>query len=260
MVGALAFDDGTVAASLIRWWRDAGVDTLVEDEPRDWLAAKAPLPASGERVVERCETGRGAESSPPMRSSRPLSPARSPEGEREALPSTLSALLDWMRDGADVPEARWGRRRVVATGNPRADLMILIDAPDDGELISGETGVLFDKMLAAIGRDRSSIWLAPFATVRPVGRVSQDAIRRLTAVARHHIALVAPKRLLIMGDTPSRALLASEVVPARGRVHAVELDGVTVETVATFHPRFLRERQTAKAQAWKDLQLVMEGL
>ena len=135
-----------------------------------------------------------------------------------------------------------------------------IDAPDAGELMGGETGALFDKMLAAIGRDRSSIWLAPFATIRPVGRVPQDALRRLTAIARHQISLVAPKRLLIMGDTPSRALLGTEVIPARGEFHSLNLGPPTVEAVATYHPRLLLERPACKAQAWKDLQLLMKGL
>ncbi|GAO38375.1 hypothetical protein SCH01S_14_00400, partial [Sphingomonas changbaiensis NBRC 104936] len=184
-----------------------------------------------------------------------------PGGERvEELPPTLPALLDWMRDSADVPEARWGKTRVLPAGDPRSDLMILIDAPEAGELMAGEIGALFDRMLAAIGRDRASIWLAPFATVRPVGRVPQDVLRRLTAVARHQIGLVAPKRLLIMGDAPSRALLGMEAIPARGKFHSLNLGAATVETVATVHPRLLQERPAFKAQAWKDLQLVMKGL
>jgi DNA polymerase len=149
---------------------------------------------------------------------------------------------------------------VLPAGDPQSDLMILIDAPDAGELMGGELGALFDKMLAAIGRDRGSIWLAPFATVRPVGRVPQRDFKRLADIARHHIGLVAPKRLLIMGDAPSRALLGTEVVSARGQTHSLNLDGVTVEAVATHHPRLLNDRQTAKAQAWKDLQLLMKGL
>jgi DNA polymerase len=169
-------------------------------------------------------------------------------------------LLDWLRDSPDVPEARWGRARVLPAGDPQSDLMILFDAPDAGELMGGETGALFDKMLAAIGRDRSSIWLAPFATIRPVGRVPQEALRRLTAIARHQIGLVAPKRLLIMGDTPSRALLGTEVIPARGEFHSLNLGAATVEAVATYHPRLLLERPACKAQAWKDLQLLMKGL
>lgn len=260
MVGVVAFHDRDAAASLIRWWRDAGVDTLVEDEARDWLSAKSPLPA-GERVAERSDAGRGAvaDSAPlPGRSAAVPLPCR--ERVEEALPPTLPALLDWLRDSPDVPEARWGRTRVLPAGDPQSELMILIDAPDAGELMSGETGALFDKMLTAIGRDRASIWLAPFATIRPVGRVPQDALRRLTAIARHQIALVAPKRLLVMGDTPSRALLGTEVIPARGKFHSLNLGAATVETVTTFHPRLLQERPAYKAQAWKDLQLLMKGL
>jgi DNA polymerase len=246
MVGALAIDDRAAAASLIRWWRDAGVDTLVEDEARAWLAAKNHLPAMEKDRYQAAAS--------------PVEPLPIRERIQEALPPTLPGLLDWMRESADVPEAKWGRTRVLPAGEPKSELMILIDAPDAGELIAGETGTLFDKMLAAIGRDRSSIWLAPFATIRPVGRVSPDALRRLTAIARHHIGLVAPKRLLIMGDTPSRALLGTEVIAVRGQVQTIELDAGTVDAVATHHPRFLHDRQNAKSQAWNDLQLVMKGL
>ena len=33
-----------------------------------------------------------------------------------------------------------------------------------------------------------------------------------------------------------------------------------VQAVASFHPRFLLERPAAKAEAWKDLQMLIEGL
>jgi uracil-DNA glycosylase len=241
-----AITEREAAASLIRWWRDAGVDTLVEDEPRDWLARRDPPKTP---VVQAIETVASS-----------LAPVEM------ALPPALGELLAWMRASADVPEARWGSRRILPAGNPKSDLMILTDMPEPGNaeadtLMTGELGVLFDKMLAAIGRDRSSIWLAPFATVRPVGgRVAPDALKRLTEIARHHIGLVVPKRLLIMGDAPSRALLGTEAIAARGQTRPLNLGHATVETVATFHPRLLLERPAYKAQAWKDLQLLVKGL
>ncbi|HYZ47828.1 MAG TPA: uracil-DNA glycosylase, partial [Sphingomonas sp.] len=148
--------DREAAASLIRWWRDAGVDTLVEDAPRDWLARAAERPAATTRPAPAAET------------------AAAPAG----LPGTLDGLLAWLRDSADAPEARWGRARVLPSGNPQSELMILIDAPEAGDaeagrLLSGELGALFDRMLAAIKRDRGSVWLASFATIRPLGRVPQ---------------------------------------------------------------------------------------
>lgn len=247
MQRAEALIDREAAASLIRWWREAGVDTLVRDEPCDWLA-----PPAAARVAT--EPPRSVGSAPT-----PQSPAAA------GLPATLDALLAWMRESADVPEARWGRTRILPAGDPQSGLMILIDAPDQGDaeagmLMAGEMGALFDKMLAAIERDRASIWLAPFATVRPVGRVPQDAAARLAEIARHHIGLVAPKRLLIMGDAPNRILLGTEVMAARGVLHSINLGAAKVEAVSTFHPRLLLQRPAYKAQAWKDLQLLMKGL
>jgi len=170
-----------------------------------------------------------------------------------------------MSASPDVPEARWGRTRILPAGDPASGLMILTDMPEPGDaeagvLMAGELGTLFDRMLAAIGRDRSSIWLAPLATVRSVGRVPQDVGNRLVEIARHQIGLVAPKRLLIMGDLPNRALIGPDWQARRGSLQTVNLGAVEVETVATFHPRLLLERPAFKAQAWKDLQLLIKGL
>jgi DNA polymerase len=73
-------------------------------------------------------------------------------------------------------------------------------------------------------------------------------------IARRHIALAKPKRLLLFGDGPSLALLGKRVVEARGHVHKVE----GVRTIVTFHPRHLVNRPLDKSLAWKDLLLLME--
>jgi DNA polymerase len=229
--------------SALAWWRDAGLDTLVEDEPRNWLARPAavpPAPAPG----------------------RPAAPPAAPEA---ALADTLDAHLAWLRDGADVPEAGWGGPRLLPSGDPGAGLMLLTDMPETGDaeagmLMSGELGALFDRMLKAIGRDRGSIWLAPFATVRPIGGMPAAAVAPLARLARHQIGLVAPRRVLLMGDAPNRALLGAEAATLRGRTHAVNLGDRTIEAVATLHPRMLLQRPALKAEAWKDLQLLMKGL
>jgi DNA polymerase len=73
-------------------------------------------------------------------------------------------------------------------------------------------------------------------------------------IARRHIALVQPKRLLLLGDGPSLALLGKPASQARGHVHKVE----GVRAVATFHPRQLIKRPLDKSLAWRDLLLLME--
>lgn len=226
--------------SALAWWRDAGLDTLVEDEPRNWLAR--PLPAAPAAVPG------------PV-----AAPAQPP------LADTLDAHVAWLRDSADLPEAGWGAPRLLPAGDPAAALMLVTDMPETGDaaagsLLSGELGALFDRMLKAIGHDRGSIWLAPFTTVRPIGGMPADALAPLARLALHQIGLVGPRRVLLMGDAPNRALLGAEAATLRGRIHAVNLGDRTIEAVATFHPRMLLQRPAWKAEAWKDLQLLMKGL
>ena len=116
-------------------------------------------------------------------------------------------------------------------------------------------------MLAAIGRDRSSIYLAPLCAVWPVSRqVAPELEAQLAEIARHRLALLRPKRLLVMGNAVSRALLGIDAAAARGRLHVLNHDGGQTETVASFPPRLLLDRPQNKADAWKDLQLLIGGI
>ncbi|WP_404369649.1 uracil-DNA glycosylase family protein [Sphingomonas sp. MMS24-J45] len=236
------------AASVLEWWRDAGVDTLVDEDPRDWTAAPPPPPE------------------PPRRSSGAQAVA---EPVAVPLPATLADFTTW-RIGPSAPEAGWSGKAISASGDPAADIMILVDLPDreDGEsqtLLSGAAGRLFDRMLAAIGHSRDSVYLAPMCTMRPLtGRITPEIEARLVEIARHHVALVAPKRLLILGNAPSRALAGMDLARARGSLQAINLkcgqSEVAVEGVASFHPRLLLERPAEKARAWKDLQMLIAGM
>lgn len=237
-----AYDWQAEAASALEWWRDAGVDVLVEDGPRDWTAREAPAAAPD---LPR--------------------PAALAEPEPEApLPATLEAFLDW-RFGAGAPDSSWGEPIVPPSGDPAAPLMVVTDLPEpeDAEaaaLLTGPAGRLFDRMLAAIGRDRESIYLVSLCAARPItGQVPREAEPRLGELLRHHITLAAPQRLLLLGQTASRAFAGAEGGLQRGRLQAVNQTSGQSLVVATFHPRFLLTRPAAKADAWKDLQLLLGG-
>lgn len=238
----------TIAASALDWWHEAGVDASIDEAPRNWLAAVEPVLAA-------------------PRAARTMAAV----AEIIPLPDTLAAFEAW-RVGPDAPEAAWPGRPIAAQGSAASDIMVMIDLPeredaDSGILMSGAAGRLFDRMLAAIGRDRESIYLVPVCATRPIaGRVSPEIEGRLNEVARHHVLLARPKRLLLLGNAPSRALLGADATRARGSLHAVNLSGgkgtamgndVATQAVASFHPRFLLERPAAKAEAWKDLQMLI---
>lgn len=231
------------AASTLAWWHDAGVDTLIDEAPRNWLAVEA-TPAT-----------------PPvaLRSIAPAEPVPAP------LPTDLPAFEAW-RIGNDAPEASVPGARIGPAGSAVSGLMIVVEMPDRedmeaGQLLSGMVGRLFDRMLAAIGRDRQSIYLAAMCVVRPPsGRLPPADEAVLADILRHHVALVAPHRLLIFGNAPSRALLGADAVPSRGILRSVNHAGGQTSVMTSFHPRLLLERPTLKAEAWKDLQMIVRGI
>jgi uracil-DNA glycosylase len=229
------------AESALSWWEEAGVDTIVGEQPRDWLAAPGPA----------APAAKAAEAAPA-----PL----------ETLPDDLPAFQAWLAATDAIPFASSPARRVAPAGDPAAGLMAITDMPtaEDvaaGLLFGGEAGALVDRMLAAIGRSRETIYLAPFSPIRPpAGRIDPDGVRFLTEVMRHHIGLAAPKALLIFGNDCARALLGMPMAQARGRWHDVATPGGVVRALVTIRPQELLTQPRLKAHAWADLQMLMEGL
>nr|WP_277998519.1 uracil-DNA glycosylase [Sphingomonas liriopis] len=228
---------GSVASAL-DWWQEAGVDTLVDEAPRDWLSQPVPSPATFAAT------------------------AAAPVQIVDAMPAALADFIAW-RTGDAVPEFEWRGLSIAATGPADAAVMVMVDCPDAddgaaGLLMTGATGALFDRMLAAIGLSRDVVHLAAVCAKRPVaGRMPREVEARLSEISKHHIGLVAPKRLLLLGNAASRAILGAEMPGTRGRLHPFNHKVGTTGVVASFHPRFLIEKPAAKAEAWKDLQLLM---
>lgn len=227
------------AASALDWWREAGVDTLVDEAPRDWLK--------------------------PVLAATPATVAAAPiAAQPAAMPANLREFEAW-RISAAAPDNGWNTP-IAPQGNAGSGLMVLVDVPEredaaSGQLLSGEPGRLFDRMLAAIGRDRQSIYLASLAVARPVsGQIAAEAQYRLAEIVRHHIALARPKRLLLLGNAASRAVLGANAAAARQTLHVLNHAGGQSEVVASFHPRFLLQQPARKAEAWRDLQMVIGGI
>jgi uracil-DNA glycosylase family 4 len=220
------------AASTLLWWEEAGVDTIVGEEPRDWLSAKATAPAAR------------------------TAPAA------EALPNDLLAFQDWLLTSDSFPPGP----RVGPAGDPASGLMMLIDMPAQedaqaGALLSGELGAMFDRMLARIERNRESIYLASILPVRnPTGRLPANDIPRLAEIARRHIGLVAPRALLLFGDECSKALLGMPMTAARKRVHMIDTPAGPVRTIVTMSLQFLLGQPKRRNDAMEDLNLLKEEL
>ena len=223
------------ARSALAWWLESGVDVAVQDEPRDWLK-----PA-------------------PSRKTTPPNPAPV-ANVIEPSHDTLAELQGWLASSIQLPLASATARRIMPHGPENAEIMLLSDAPAledfaNGQPIGGDPWALAQRMLAAIGVAADDAYSASLSCFHAPGvRMSELDRQACAEIARRHIRLAAPRRLLLFGDGPSQALLGKPLVEARNHVHKVE----GVRTVATFHPRHLINRPLDKALAWKDLLLLME--
>lgn len=222
------------ARSALCWWLDAGVDAAIQEEPRNWLKPAPSRPAA-------------AEPPPPPNVTQPNH-------------ETLAELQEWLATSAQLPLASATARRILPHGPHNAEVMLLSDAPvledySAGQPIGGDAWDLTKRMLAAIGLTPEQAYCASLSPIHaPGARLTGRDREDCAEIARRHVGLAAPKRLLLFGDGPSQALLGKRLVEARGRVHKVE----GVRTVATFHPRNLVNQPSNKSMAWQDLLLLME--
>jgi uracil-DNA glycosylase family 4 len=225
------------AASALSWWTDAGVDTLVDEQPRDWLRparrASAAMPG----------------------------PAPAP-----TMPDTIEAFRFWFIDPAMLPLGALTAARIAPAGDPASDLMVMIDMPGQadlaaGTLLSGTAGALFDRMMAAIGQSRETLYLSSLSPLRtPTGALDAAEAETLSAIARHHIGLVRPRALLLFGDACAKILLGGAVTTARGRWHDLDTPAGPIRAMATIRPEKLELVPGLKKIAWEDLQMLKEGL
>jgi len=232
--------DTAAAASVLQWWADAGVDILIDEAPRDWLRPKP-----------KDET--------------PANPVPAAPAEAEpAFPGQLDLFQAWLRDSDSLPFAAPAAPRVCPSGDPASDLMVLVDMPTSedctaGALISGDAGRLFDRMLAAIGRTRETIYLAALSCLRsPTGSFTTETAKQCAMLARHQIGLVAPKAVLLFGDAAAKAMLGLSVAQARGRWHEIATHHGAVRALVTISPKQLLDNPRLKRLAWEDLQMLVE--
>lgn len=225
------------ARSALAWWLEAGVDVAVQEESRDWLRPPAP------QVLAKAP------------------PEQAPETNiAQPAHETLAELQEWLASSAQLPLASTTARRIMPQGPENAAIMLLSEAPTledfaSGQPIGGESWELATRMLGAIRIPVEQAYSASLSCFNVPGTRMSPADREVCAeIARRHIQLARPKRLLLLGDGPAQALLGKPLPHARGHVHKVE----GVRTIATFHPRQLINQPSNKSLAWKDLLLLME--
>jgi DNA polymerase len=254
---------GRGALELLRFLLDAGADAVLDDEPHDRLAFRG-RPAGRDFAMPK--TG-PAPAPPRLQGSGPQPHEDNVMAAREAAAAaeTLDALQAIMEGFSGCPLRFTASRLVFGDGNPRARLMLVGEAPGreediEGRPFVGRSGKLLDLMLAAIGCDRSSAYIANIIPWRPPGNrtpTPQEAAVCLPFI-RRQIALVDPDVLVMLGGPSSQALTGAKdgITKLRGRVASYDTGIRTIRALATFHPAYLLRSPISKRLAWRDFRAV----
>ena len=177
---------------------------------------------------------------------------------------TLAELRAALAAFDGCPLAATATNLVFADGNPEAGLMLVGEGPgaeEDraGRPFVGPSGQFLDRMLASIGLDRTQLLITNLIPWRPPGNRNPTDTEVLTCLPflLRHIALVRPRRLVLLGALATRALTGgvTGITRMRGRWVEVTIPGLAapVPALPMLHPAYLLRSPGAKRLAWADL-------
>jgi DNA polymerase len=279
-------DRRRAARDLLAFYQEAGVDALLGERPVDRFAESQP----NDTTVPAAEPPR----SPSMERTGSHAPphrvlARDPDHGRRAPPSSpaspdaaATAARAAARSAATLDELRaildrfdgcalrtTATRLVFAAGSPQARVMFVGEAPGreedlEGLPFVGRSGKLLDRMMAAIGLDRSSAYIANIIPWRPPGNrtpTPQESAICLPFTLRQ-IELVDPDVLVCLGLPSAQTLLNIKegILKARGRWHKYHTGTRDIRAIATLHPAFLLRQPLQKRLAWRDFLAIKKAL
>ena len=258
-------DDREAALALLRWYVEMGADEAIGLEPADRLA---PPPASisppAMPAPIRGQSPRPVPAAPPAALTESLGEAAQSARRLASGAESIASLAALVAGFDECPLKRTATNTVFIDGNPAAPVMIIGEAPgadEDriGRPFVGRAGQLLDRMLAAIGLDRSGVLITNVIYWRPPGNRTPTAaeIASCLPFVFRLIALVHPKVLVLSGGTAAGALLAQSqgITRLRGRWFDLAVPGLDepVPTLPMFHPSFLLRTPERKRETWRDL-------
>jgi DNA polymerase len=258
---------------LLAFYLEAGVDCALTDEPVNRLADPDVAPAPPKTEPREAAVPRTLMQAPvpAPRADAVLAPEVAISSAREAARTapTLEALRALLENFDGCALKHTATRLVFADGNPQARVMFVGEAPGRDEDIEGlpfvgRSGKLLDRMIAAIGLDRSKAYIANVIPWRPPGNrtpTPQETQICLPFIQRQ-IELVNPDVLVTLGNPSTQTLLQTRegIMRTRGKWFDYDTGTRTIRAIATFHPAYLLRSPSYKRMSWQDLRAIAKAL
>jgi uracil-DNA glycosylase family 4 len=260
------------ALALLQWYVEMGVDVGLDEIASDRLAP--PVPAASP-VEARVDEARPRQAAP--RTALPAASLLTTHPDAVVLAAREQAMaaqtLDELRDTLDRFEGcalkATATRLAFSDGHAGARLMLVGEAPGreedvQGRPFVGRSGQLLDRMLAAIGLDRGSVYIANVVPWRPPGNrtPTPQEIAICRPFIERQIELAGPRVLVCLGAPSAQTLLGATegILRMRGRWMSHQAGGISIRAMATLHPAFLLRQPVQKRLAWRDFRAIRVAL
>ncbi|MBR1286752.1 uracil-DNA glycosylase [Bradyrhizobium sp. AUGA SZCCT0177] len=269
----MAPEPSPTVQQLLAFYLEAGVDCALADEPIDRLAEPdsatiaAPREAAPQRLVREMPAAAPAVSRSEIAPAPEAAIASAREMARTA--PSLEALRTLLENFDGCALKHTATRLVFCDGNPQARIMFVGEAPGRDEDIEGlpfvgRSGKLLDRMIAAIGLDRSKAYIANVIPWRPPGNrtpTPQETQICLPFIQRQ-IELVNPDVLVTLGNPSTQTLLSTRegIMKTRGKWFDYDTGTRSIRAIATFHPAYLLRSPSYKRMSWQDLRAIAKEL
>lgn len=252
------------ALAMLRFQIEAGADECIADEAFAPGVEKSPL----SQVT--APTDAAPSHSPAEPSSSPPASLAPAGGDWLAAASSLEALRSACAEFEGCDLKKTATNMVFSDGNPASGLMLIGEAPGadedrQGKPFVGVSGQLLDRMLASIGLDRKTVYIANILLWRPPGNRTPTTEEQalFLPIIRRHIQLAQPKHLVALGGSAAKTLLGTTtgILKLRGQWHDFD-DGTgrKIPLLPTLHPAYLLRSPGQKALAWEDLKRLKRRL
>jgi uracil-DNA glycosylase len=268
------------AFDVLAFHQEAGVDIALDVAPVDCFRESVPdaepltTPDAAISVARQTRAPLSDFKLQPQASVTSVAPIASDDAAMAAREMAKQAKsLDELReilarfDGCALKKT--AKSLVFADGNPRAKVMFVGEAPGaeedrDGLPFVGRSGKLLDRMMASIGLDRDSVYIANIVPWRPPGNrtpTPQESAICLPFIQRQ-IELADPDILVCLGGPSVQTLLrvTDGITKVRGRWFDYDTGTRKIRALATFHPAYLLRNPLAKRHSWRDFIALKKAL
>ena len=280
-------------AALLHFYAESGVAELCEDAAIDRFQQSAEILKARARPQPQRDSAPASQKPAPNQpapaaslgrkpAAQPIAPA--PQASQLTIPgeaafedaralaasATTIAELRTALDGFTGCNLRHSAKNLAfADGNPEADIMFIGEAPGREEDIQGtpfvgRAGQLLDRMLGAIGLSRDTAYITNMIPWRPPGNrtPAPHEIELCRPFIERHVALAAPKIVVMLGNVASKSLLGTDkgILSLRGTWMEYQSGEARVPALPTLHPAYLLRNPAQKRLVWADLLSLQERI